>query len=228
MDAAKWAELAQTCVAELRARGKRAIVCGGTFLWVRALIFGLAPAPPADEQLRERHRDIADKEGRARLHADLARVDPEAAARLAPNDFVRVSRALEVYELTGVPLSRWHDAHGFRSARHNVRLVGIAHSREELDRRILRRVRAMMEAGFVEEVAALLRADYANARAMRSVGYRQIADAIQSGHSLDVEALIAEIYRATRVFARRQRTWLRDEAVLWLTSVQAEGAAVDW
>src|SRR5690606_4183170 len=117
LDAASWAELAEAAIADIRARGRRPIVCGGTFLWVRALLFGLAPAPPGDPEIRARHAALAASAGRAALHAELARVDAESAARLAPNDFVRVSRALEVYELTGIPLSRFQAEHGFRTPR---------------------------------------------------------------------------------------------------------------
>src|SRR6187549_884064 len=96
MDAARFAELAELALLDIRARGKRPIVCGGTFLWVRALIHGLVPAPPADPEIRTRHQVRVAEVGRAGLHADLALIDPEVAQRLAPNDFVRVSRALEV------------------------------------------------------------------------------------------------------------------------------------
>src|SRR6185369_6945835 len=98
-DAAQWAEQATERIAQIRARGRLPIVCGGTFLWVRALIYGLADAPRGDDALRARHRALVDAEGRAALHQKLAEVDAPSAARLAPNDFVRVSRALEVFEL---------------------------------------------------------------------------------------------------------------------------------
>ena len=230
MDAASWAAHAERSLHDIAARGKRPIVCGGTFLWIKALLFGLAPAPPADEGIRARHRAQAEQSGRAALHAELARVDPETAARLAPNDFVRVSRALEVHELSGITLSDWQKRHGFREARHEARLVGIAQPREELDRRIGLRVREMLGAGWVDEVQTLLFSGYGSARAMRSVGYRQIADALESGTDPpDEDALWDSIYRATRVFARRQRTWLRDQPVEWLdpqrvTTLRAE----DW
>lgn len=216
LDAARWAELAQRTIADIRARGAVPIVCGGSFLWVRALIHGLAPAPGADPAVRARHRALADAEGRPALHAELLRVDPEAAHRLNPNDFVRVSRALEVFELTGQPLSAWHADHGFRQARFAARLVGIGRGRDELDARILRRARAMLEAGWVAEVGSLLARGYAAARAMSSVGYRQIAEALAAGTAVDSDALLDAIARATRVFARRQRTWLRDQPVEWV------------
>lgn len=216
VDAARFAELAEAALADIRARGKRPIVCGGTFLWVRALVFGLAAAPPADPAIRARHRALVDAEGRPALHAALAAVDPVAAARLSPNDFVRVSRALEVYELTGAPLSELQASHGFKTPRHRARLLGVRRDPAELDERIAARVRAMLRAGWVDEVRALLDAGYATARAMGSVGYRQIHDAIRTGASLDDDALFDPIRRATRIFARRQRTWLRDEDVEWL------------
>jgi len=197
------------------------IVCGGTFLWVRALLYGLASAPAADPAIRRRHAARATSEGRAALHAELARVDPESAARLSPNDFVRVSRALEVWEQSGVPLSRWQAEHGFREARYRADLVGIAWPGPELDRRIRERTARMLEAGWVDEVRGLLAAGYAEARAMRSVGYRQVAEAL-AGETLPGESELCDrIVRATRVFARRQRTWLRDEPVRWLSPEQA-------
>ena len=221
MDAAMWARLADQAVADVRSRGRVPIVCGGTFLWVRALLLGLAPAPPADEAIRTRHREKVKANGRAALHEELVRVDPDSADRLSPNDFVRVSRALEVHELTGKPLSEWHENHGFRERRHAARLVGVRFDAAALEARIARRVRAMFDAGFVDEVRGLLRDGYGECRAMGSVGYRQVKDALNAG-TLDREALIADVVRASRIFARRQRTWLRDEPVEWLEPGEAD------
>jgi tRNA dimethylallyltransferase len=211
-DAARWAEEATRLIGEIRERGRLPIVCGGTFLWVRALVYGLADAPRADEQLRARHREWAEREGRAALHARLAEVDPPSAARLAPNDFVRVSRALEVFELTGKPMSEIQAAHGFREQRFPARFVGVARERDEHDALIAARVRAMLEAGWVSEVQQLIQRGFTEARVMQSVGYRQVFDAVRAEKSPDAD----EIVRATRVFARRQRTWLRDQPVEWL------------
>jgi tRNA dimethylallyltransferase len=216
VDAARFAELAERAIEDIRARGKRPIVCGGTFLWVRALVYGLAPAPPADPAVRARHRALVEAEGRPALHAALAAVDAVAATRLAPNDFVRVSRALEVFELTGAPLTSFHEQHGFRTPRYQARLLGVKRAPAELDERIARRVRGMLAAGWVDEVRSLLAAGYGSARAMGSVGYKQIHEALRAETSLDDDILYDPIRRATRVFARRQRTWLRDENVEWL------------
>lgn len=210
LDAAAWAEQAERVVLDIRARGLVPIVCGGTFLWVRALLYGLAAAPKGDEERRREHRAFALAHGTAALHARLALVDAKTAARLHANDVLRVSRALEVYELTGRPLSAFHDEHGFRTPRFQHRLVAIDWPRDVYDQRVEQRVRQMMTEGFVEEVARLKAAGYGEARAMTTVGYKQVASALEAG-GLDREALTMDIVRATRIFARRQRTWLRDE-----------------
>lgn len=221
MDAARFAELADGAIADVTARGRRAIVCGGTFLWVRALLYGLAPAPPADPTVRQRHAETVAREGRQALHDALAAVDPDAARRLAPNDIVRVSRALEVHEISGVTLSAWQAAHGFRAVRYPARLIGIRHAGEMLDHLIATRIAAMLEAGWVREVEALLADGLGEARPMRSVGYRQIADDLAGIRAPNDADLATRIFRATRIFARRQRTWLRDQPVRWLSPREA-------
>jgi tRNA dimethylallyltransferase len=218
-DAARFAALANAAIDDVRARGKRPIVCGGTFLWVKALLYGLAEAPPAEEAIRARHRAIAAAEGRPALHALLAAVDPVIAARLHPNDFVRVSRALEVHELTGEPMSSWQARHGFSTPRFPARLVALAVEPEELTRRITARVRGWLDAGWVEEVRALVRAGYADSRAMGSVGYRDVRAYLEAEASeapIPRAQLEILIVRSTRIFARRQRTWLHHAAVAWL------------
>lgn len=213
IDAARFVALADRAIAEVRARGRHPIVCGGTFLWVKALLFGLAPMPPADPAIRARHEALAAAEGRAALHAALAKVDAAAAARLAPNDLVRVSRALEVFELTGKTQTAWHAEHAFATPRHRARLVGVERSRDELDARIVSRTQRWLAAGWIDEVRALIAEGYGAARAMESVGYRQVRDHLAG--ELPGDQLEEAIVRATRTFVRRQRTWLRDQPVTW-------------
>lgn len=215
LDAAGWGERAETTLSTIRSRGKIPIVCGGSFLWVRALLYGLAQAPTASAEVRERHREWVEVEGRAALHARLAECDPASAERLNPNDFVRVSRALEVFELTGIPMSRWQAEHGFRHPRHAFELLGVHRERDELDRRIEARTGQMLASGWIEEVRELIAHGYESARAMGSVGYRQVREALVRG-AWDHSILHQSIIRATRVFARRQRTWLREEPVRWV------------
>ncbi len=223
LDAAQWARQAEAAVLDIWSRGKQPIVCGGTFLWVKALLYGLAEAPAADTQLRERYRAFAEAEGRPALHAELARVDPASAARLNPNDFVRVSRALEVYELTGKPLSEHQKSHGFQQLRFPSRLVGVKREKSELDQRIRARAVEMLGAGWLDEVRSLIAQGYAQARAMQSVGYRQVYEVVTNASPS--EPLLEAVVRATRIFARRQRTWLREQPVDWLDTNDPNHAA---
>ena len=214
MDAGRYAALADEAIAAIRTRGRVPVVCGGTFLWVKSLVSGLVEAAPRDEAMRDEHRAFAEREGRAALHARLAAVDPASAARLAPNDLLRVSRALEIHALTGRPMSAWHAEHGFRTERHPHRLVGVTRDREALDRRIEARVRGWLDAGWIDEVRAMLDDGLGEARAMGSVGFREVRDHL-AGRLSEAE-LAPAIVRSTRVFVRRQRTWLRDAKVAWV------------
>ncbi len=214
MDAAVWARLAEEAIASVRARRRVPSLCGGTFLWTKALLFGLAEAPPASAEIRARHRGLADSDGRPALHARLREVDAETAERLHPNDFVRVSRALEVHELTGKPMSAWQREHAFAHPRHRSRLLAIACDPAVLTERIAARVRQWLAAGWVDEVKALRSAGYGSARAMASVGYSQVCSSIDG--ELAAAELETAIVRATRVFARRQRTWLNHAEVTWV------------
>ncbi len=207
VDAARYATMAEDELRAVIASGKRPVVCGGTFLWTRALLFGLADAAPADEAVRARHRAEANEAGPAALHQKLREVDPTLAARLHPNDVVRVSRGLEVYELTGRPLSAWQAEHGFSTPRHTAHLFAVERSPEELTARIDARVRGWLANGWIEETRDLLAKGYGAARAMGSVGYKEVAAHLAGELSRD--ELPTAIVRATRVFARRQRTWLR-------------------
>ena len=215
LDAARFAALADQAIAGIRQRGRAVIVCGGTFLWTKALLYGLAPSPPADPVVRGRHLQIVEQGGRKALHAKLAEVDPASAERLAPNDYVRVSRALEVFELSGKTQTAWHAAHQFREQRYRARLLGVRRDRAELDARIRERTKLWLEQGWVEEGRGLLKAGFGSARAMASVGYRQVHEHLAG--ALPEDKLLDAIVSATRVFVRRQRTWLRDEpSIVWL------------
>jgi tRNA dimethylallyltransferase len=220
MDASLFAAAAVELIEGVRSRGRTPIVCGGTYLWVKALLYGLAPAPPQNAAIREQHRQFVETQGRPALHQKLLSIDPTTAARLMPNDFVRVSRALEVYELTGRPMSAFLAEHGFREPRYDAQLIGVQHAHEALHQRIHARVTEMFAMGWLEEVRALSDAGYAETRPMKSVGYRQVLEAVKSGRVLDA-SLIEDVARVTRIFARRQRTWLRDIGVQWLSQESA-------
>lgn len=213
-DAAQFVRDADRAIAEIRQAGQRPIVCGGTFLWVKALIHGLAPMPSADPAIRSRHEQVVKTKDRAALHAELVQIDPAAGERINPNDFVRVSRALEVFELTGKTQTEIHAEHAFAESRYDARLIGIDHPREVLDERIETRTAHWLDHGWIEEVERLLEAGYREARAMDSVGYRQVREHLDGELSRD--ELKDAIVRTTRTFVRRQRTWLRDQEVCWL------------
>lgn len=214
IDAATYAARAAGIVDDLLARGVVPVVCGGTYLWVRALLFGLAGSPPADAAIRARHQTIADASGRDVLHRMLAEVDPVLAARLHPNDFVRVSRGLEVFEASGKPLSAWQAEHGFSSPRFRFRQLGVRHDDASITARIETRAHAWLAGGWLDEVRDLEARGYGDTRAMKSVGYREVQAHLAG--ELPEHELLPTIVRSTRVFVRRQRTWLRDQPLTWL------------
>ncbi len=216
--AARFVTDAQRLIGEIRARGRVPLLVGGTMLYFRALTEGLSLLPSADPSVRLRLEADARNLGAAALHQRLARVDPEAAARLHVNDLQRVQRALEVVELSGRTLS---DAH--RAARSAgipgavIRLALNPPQRAELHARIARRFHEMMAQGFLEEVRSLYeRGDLTpELPSMRAVGYRQLWGYLDG--SWDLPEAVQRGIAATRQFAKRQLTWLRSEPeVCWL------------
>lgn len=203
---------ASTAIAEVTAAGKLPIVVGGSMLYARALLEGLSPLPAADQALRGELRRRAAEQGWPALHAELAVVDPATAAQLHPNHGQRIERALEVYQLTGQPLSHWHRQAGADAVAanyHTQQLLLMPDNRTLLHRRIELRFAAMMAAGFADEVQALYqRGDlHAELPALRAAGYRQLWE-FCSGE-LNLEQAIEQGVAATRQLAKRQLTWLR-------------------
>ena len=188
------------------------LLVGGTFLYFRALEQGLSGMPPADPAVRARLEREASERGWAALHAHLATVDPQAAARIHANDPQRIQRALEVYELTGRPLSDFHDTGRAPAMPYEViKLVLAPADREQLHARIEARFRGMLDSGFVDEVKALrARGDLdASLPAMRAVGYRQVRAWLDG--EISYEEMVRQAVVATRRYAKRQLTWLRSE-----------------
>ena len=221
-DAAQFARLADQAMAEISARGKRVLVAGGTGLYIRALLFGLAPAPPVDPKLRAALAQEWQEKGPQALHQRLAALDPASAQRLAPRDRQRVLRALEVCLSTGQPLSARHQAHGFSQPRHEHLLLGLTRPRSELNRRIEERCRQMWAEGLLEETRDLLaRGVDPAAKCMQSLGYKQ-AVAVLRGE-LDGDAALREMMARTRAYAKRQGTWFRAQpGVIWRHPDQVE------
>lgn len=198
-------------MAEITARGRIPLLVGGTMLYFRVLLEGLASMPQADAAVRAQLDAEAAEKGWPALHARLAEVDPVTAARLKPNDSQRLQRALEVWELTGKPLSQWHAEQGPPEVLpwRFVQLAVTPPDRALLHQRIELRFDQMLAEGLVQEVAALrARADlHADLPAMRAVGYAQVW-AHLDGVCDAAEMRLRGIY-ATRQLAKRQYTWLR-------------------
>ena len=213
---ARWVELADAAVADVSARGRVPIVSGGTALYLKALLEGLFEGPAADERIRARLRAEAEANGTAALHARLAEVDPEAAGRIHPNDLRRIIRALEVWELTGSPISALQTQWGRRRGRYRPLLAAIRRSPQDLDRRIEGRVRRMVEAGLVDEVRRLAARPGGLALGPRqALGYAEVLEHLAGRITWD-ETLEA-IRLHTRQFARAQMKWLRRfEGLVWL------------
>jgi tRNA dimethylallyltransferase len=207
--AARWAAVARAAIADIVARGRLPIVVGGTGLYYRALVTGLFEAPPPDEAIRARHREEAAAGGVEALHARLAAVDPEAAAAIRVRDLVRINRALEIYEQTGVPITTLR-----RQAAPPDDLAPTVLLLEPpvaaLRARIAARVDQMIAAGFLDEVRALRAAGYGpSCKPLQALGYQQLGAVLDGTATL--EAAVAETVQATFKYARRQRTWFRKQ-----------------
>ncbi len=214
--AGRYQELARAALEQIRERGRIPILAGGTGFYLRALLRGLFEGPERDESLRARFRRMAGRKGWATLHCILGRHDPEAAARIMPNDGPRIARALEVLILTGTPLSRHFGASERPLAGFAPRIYGLNLPRPELYARIDRRVGRMLDAGLVDEVRGLLAAGLpAEAKGLEAIGYRQAAAYLRG--ETGYIGMVESIQRETRRYAKRQLTWFRKEPdVIWI------------
>ncbi|HEY5559240.1 MAG TPA: tRNA (adenosine(37)-N6)-dimethylallyltransferase MiaA [Steroidobacteraceae bacterium] len=210
--AARFLADASRVMHEIAARGHTPLLVGGTMLYFRALHSGLARLPAADAGIRRRLEARASAEGWPALHAELARLDPAAGARIGPGDRQRIQRALEVIELTGGPIStrQREDLRGATSGG-DLRLVLAPADRALLHERLALRFEEMMRRGLLDEVRRLrARQDlHAGLPAMRLIGYRQLWNHLDDASS--IESAVQKAVIATRQLARRQLTWLRAE-----------------
>lgn len=215
---ADFEDQATVAIADIRSRGKTPILAGGTGLYVRSVTATLSvPSVAPQAALRERLWAEVGEHGSERLHARLQTIDPAAAAKILPGDAKRMIRALEVYEVTGQPMSSFHTPEGIRGVpKPNTYLFGLERERAELYHRIETRVDAMMESGFLPEVQNLLAQGYrADLKSMGSLGYRHLVRHLTEDQPLP-EAL-EDLKRDTRRFAKRQISWFRaDSEVVWL------------
>jgi tRNA dimethylallyltransferase len=212
-----WLDQADVCCQEIERRAKRVLLVGGTPLYLKALLLGLFEGPPGDADLRRQLTDEAEKAGSKALHQRLASIDPSTAARLHPNDVRRVVRALEIWKLTGQPISSWQTQWAQSPAQENhqeslvpaqPRVLWLDLPRAELYTRIDERVRHMFGAGLVEEVRALRELPHPLSReAAQALGYKEVFAHLDGKATL--EDTIARVQARSRQFAKRQLTWFR-------------------
>src|SRR5262245_32768153 len=227
--AVAWAAEAKRVIAEIEARGKRAVLVGGTGFYLRALTTKFFDSPEIGESVRPRLQRIMEKRGPERLHEILARVDPKLAARFAPKDWSRVIRALEVYFSSGKPLSEWQES----SPEEPTEYAGLLHCfvleppREELYERINRRVDVMVERGLLEEIQDLIASGVPpDAKAFNAHGYKRFVEYLLGRRTL--ESAIEQMKLDTRHYAKRQWTWWRAQAnTHWLNGFGFEEKVID-
>lgn len=222
--AGDFAAIAEAAIADIRRRDRVPVVVGGTHFYLRALLLGLFPSPPHDAALRGR-LEAAWVDDPDAVRRRLVGVDPEAAARIAPGDRQRILRAIEVYELTGVPLSEhWHRQH--RVLRYRALLAAPLRPRPDLYARIDARVDMMFASGLVEEVERILAAGVPpDAHSLKAIGYRQVVALLEG--RCDRAAAVADTRTASRRLAKRQLIWLRqleEGPVHWLPPPEEGGA----
>lgn len=203
-----WLERAAQASSEIRARGKRILIAGGTPLYLKALLYGLFEGPGADAELRAHLEMEAHINGPASLHIRLAAIDPVTADRLHVNDVRRIVRALEVWQTTGKALSAWQSQWAASPRQDGPRCFQVDRPREEVYARIDARVVTMFDQGLVEEVAALRALPRPVSReAAQAAGYREVGELLEG--RIDKNECIRRIQTRTRQLAKRQFTWFK-------------------
>jgi tRNA dimethylallyltransferase len=199
---------ALAAIDDIRHRGKTVVAVGGTALYIKALLYGLFEGPGGDERIRAELRAQAAKAGLACLHDALRQIDPEAAGRISANDAKRIIRALEVYRLTGKPISSFQRQFDAERPMHDWTIIGVRREKAVESHRINARVKKMIELGLAEEVRSLLAEEKPLSRQARcAIGYAEIIDHLEGRMSLD--DAVEEIKKNTRRLAKGQRTWFK-------------------
>jgi len=222
--AARYRDEAREIIADIHARGRMPVLCGGTGLYINAVTRPMEFSEKCDEGLRRSLLTLADAPGgRRRLHDMLREIDPEAADKLHENDVRRVSRAIEVYRLTGRTQSEQMALDAQREGDYSETLFALNWSRETLYSRIDRRVERMLENGLVDEVRRLRSDEQRHPTALQAIGYKEIAAALEG--RISMEEAISLVKQLSRNYAKKQMTWFRrDPRTVW---IDAEGKSVD-
>jgi tRNA dimethylallyltransferase len=216
LDVAEFAQLARAAIEEIAARGRNPLVVGGSGLYLRVIRGGIFGGPAASREIRDRLAKVAAESGVEQLHRRLREIDPEAANRIGVNDLYRVMRALEVFELTGETISAHQRRHRFADIGYDILTVGVEVERKKLYEAIDRRFDAMVAAGLVAEVRALIEAGYSPEKPpLSTIGYKQIAAHLRGEMTLTDAVALAK--QESRRLAKRQLTWFRREPeIVWL------------
>ncbi len=218
---------ANSIISKLHNENKNIILVGGTYLYVKVLLSGLIEGLPASPEIRENIKKLRSTFGLSYVYERLRSLDPEAASRIHPNDYVRTERALEVNYLIGQKMSELQSEHSFQDQIYDYLKIGIHLDREELRDRIDCRVDRMLEQGLVSEVEQLREMGYTKElKPMQSIGYKEITQHLDGEISLD-EA-VELIKRDTKRFAKRQMTWLRkDDEINWFETAKDYDQMID-
>jgi len=214
-NAALYADQAGSVIEGLARAGKNIFVVGGTGLYIRALLHGILATPPVDQSIRDFYKQIRDRHGRGHLFGLLKEKDPLAAAQINPNDWVRVIRALEVFEQSGQSIVTMQREHAFAGSRYDVCKIGLHVERAELKRRIDLRVQQMASDGLVDEVREVLKRGYSqDLKPLQAMGYKQILGFLAGRY--EWPQTLELISRATWQYAKRQMTWFcADRSIAW-------------
>ena len=215
-DAGRYIEEADRVIANLFKEKKLPLIVGGTGLYIKSLIFGLSQSPPKDMEIRDNLKLKLRTSGIESLYYELIKVDPLSTKKIKSTDTQRIMRALEVFSITGKPISFYQNQHGFKKPRYKYLYFCLRREREELNRRIEARVDKMVEEGFESEVRKLLEMGYSeNLSSLKGLGYKEMIGYIKGRYNL-LEA-INLIKKNTRHYAKRQLTWFKSQPdVAWV------------
>ena len=215
-------DAASDAIEQIKSRNKKIVAVGGTALYIKSLLYGLFDGAGTDENIRAELRARAEAEGLAQLHRELTKIDPEAAERINPNDARRIVRALEVYQLTGKPISTFQKQWQQRQMKHEWTIIGLRREKADASSRINRRVKKMIDAGLVDEVKLLLDEEKPLGKQARcAIGYAEIIEHLSGQTSL--EDAIESIKINSRRLAKGQRTWFKTfQNVHWLDIAEDE------
>ena len=209
-------EAALPAIEQIKSRGKKIVAVGGTALYIKALLYGLFEGPGTDEQIRAELRARVQVEGLSELYSELTNIDPIAAERINPHDSKRIIRALEVYKITGKPISSFQKQWDRRDMEHNWTIIGLRRERADTNSRINARVKKMIVTGLVDEVKSLLDEEKPLSRQARcAIGYAEIIKYLNG--QMDLKNATELMKKNTRRLAKSQRTWFKNfRNVRWL------------